>query len=94
MENYKGTGNGLLRDTKNYPFESIEEMEQWYGLQPIEKCWRHEQQFGKDNTDPITYEKLFSYDDITKAMQGESNKTYAFQRVLYKLQTMIEKKEI
>ena len=93
MENYKGTGNGLLRDIKNYPFESVEKMEQWYGLQPEDKCWKDELRYKKD-ADPIIYEKLFSYDDITKAMQGEQNRTYTFQRVLYRLQDMIEKKGI
>ena len=56
-------------------------------------CWKHETHYGKDRADKITYEKLFSYDDITKAMQGEPNREYAFQRILYRLQNKIESNE-
>lgn len=80
------------RDKQRYPFKDIKEFEEYYGLQPYEKCWKPEVSVGKDNATPITYDKLFSYDDITKAMQGELNDTYTFQRVLDRLQSKIENK--
>ena len=48
--------------------------------------WKCELVDGKENADPITYEKLFSIDDITKALQGVHNPTYDVQRLLFILQ--------
>ena len=48
--------------------------------------WKCELVDGKENAEPITYEKLFSIDDITKALQGVHNPTYDVQRLLFILQ--------
>jgi len=48
--------------------------------------WKYELADGKENADSRTYEKVFSIDDITKALQGVHNPTFDVQRLLFILQ--------
>tara|TARA_R110000868_G_scaffold154724_4_gene380827 strand:- start:189 stop:527 length:339 start_codon:yes stop_codon:yes gene_type:complete len=45
---------------------------------------------GRTPIHPLAHKKLFSYDDIVEAMKGEWNGKLIFQRVLNKLQTLVE----
>jgi hypothetical protein len=83
---------GYPRNTERNPFKDDAEMLEWYGLQPQDVCWKSELQVGVENASPRVHEKLFSYEDVCRAMQGEHNATYWAQRVLYRLQAMVESK--
>jgi hypothetical protein len=55
-------------------------------VEELELLWKYELKDGKENADPRTYEKRFSIDDITKALQGVHNPTFDVQRLLFILQ--------
>lgn len=51
-----------------------------------EELWDREESHGKDNADLRIYEKLFSIDDISKALQGSANHRCDIQRAFLILQ--------
>ena len=55
-------------------------------IEELDLLWDCELAVGKEKADPRTYEKLFSIDDITKALSGQHNPTYDVQRLLFILQ--------
>ena len=58
----------------------------------LDRIWKNELSHGKENADPRIYKKVFSIDDITKALQGAHNPRLDIQKALLKLQDQYHKR--